>query len=646
MTVQRICFAARRALLAGMFVWLGLVWSHSQALAGEGKVQGFAKYEKVPYRDPKTDKPGLLRNQPMTVPIVGAKVELVAQPDNKVLGTTVTGADGAYSIPWKVDGRVNVVVYVWARVDNAEVHNYFDHIKSKKETRFSSVSEPFAIEQGDATKDIVALEKTNEAGPFNILAAVHRANNFLRQTEPGLKFPRITIYWAPESDPPCSTCFSPEEKAAYVRGIRDKDADEFDDFVLIHEYGHFVMKVFSRDDTPGGQHGNDEKIDPRLAWSEGWANFFASAVLGDSRYVDTTGPAGSNVFTFDLNETRPKGDKSGYWSEHSVGSALWHFIANDPKGKTNPDGLHMGVPFKDIWSVVRGPWAKYPQGTFIDFCDMLVASKPELGPGVAKVLAAHNIAYTPGKSPSVAGYLYQRPLSFGLMQTGTVHSTKAQYEAFGGSAMYKFTLDKKVKIKAVLELVSSDTPDASTLDLFLFDQKGAIDHTFVNTSGKIDYVAAELSPGDYFVEVRSFGHKFNSGTYNLSLQNFTGLTGAEVEKFIKEGMKTTIAAKESPAIGVIDFETPNGFFDVIYDRGKSAITFRYEYGAIKATKDRLDEWNRQAGQASRATLTSAGAVTLTGTIGFDGLSVEKLQEFHDRLKKEKSDFEKFVKVSA
>jgi hypothetical protein len=633
----------RRAVLAGLVVWIALTSSLSELLGGEGKAHGVVKYEKVPYRDKKTGAMGLQRDHPEAVAVVSAKVELVAQADNKVLGTTITGADGAYSIPWKVNGRVNAIVRVWAKVDNAQVHNYFDHTRLKKETTFSTASEPFAIDQEDAKQDVLALEKTNEAGPFNILAAVHRANNFLREAEPGLKFPRITIYWAPESSPPCTTCFSAEEKAAFVRGMRDIDADEFDDSVLIHEYGHFVMKVFSRDDSPGGTHGGNEKIDARLAWSEGWANFFASAVLGDPIYVDTGGKAGKGVqATFSLDEPRPKGDPSGYWSEHTVGSTLWHFLAKAPRGKADPDDVHLGIPFKDLWSVVRGPWAKHPHGTLIDFCDMLVASKPELGPRVAKVLAAHNMTYAPGKAPTVAGYLYLRPLSLGVVQSGLVDSFKHKYEAFGGAALYQFTLDKKAKVKAVLELVKSDQPAASRLDLLLFGQDGQIDRTFVNVSGKLDYLPAELGPGNYIVEVRSYGVGFNSGSYNLSLQTFAGLTPLDVERFIKEGMKTT-AHKHDPENGVATYETPNGYFDVLYDRGKTAITFRYEYGMIKASKAKIDLWNGLADQSSRATLSSTGAVTLSGTIGFD-VQAPKLQEFHDRLKKEKDDFEKFVKA--
>ena len=51
--------------------------------------------------------------------------------------------------------------------------------------------------------------------------------------------------------------------------------DEYDDVVLGHEYGHFVMQKYSVSDSPGGGHSSNDRVAPALAWGEGWATFFA-----------------------------------------------------------------------------------------------------------------------------------------------------------------------------------------------------------------------------------------------------------------------------------------------------------------------------------------------------------------------------------
>ncbi len=70
------------------------------------------------------------------------------------------------------------------------------------------------------------------------------------------------------------------------QGEVSHDTDHWDASVIVHEYAHYLMKVFSILESPGGAH-NGGHIDPRMAWSEGWANFFQAAALNVSHYVDT-----------------------------------------------------------------------------------------------------------------------------------------------------------------------------------------------------------------------------------------------------------------------------------------------------------------------------------------------------------------------
>ena len=67
------------------------------------------------------------------------------------------------------------------------------------------------------------------------------------------------------------------------------DTDEFDTPVLLHELGHYLQWVYDFYDVVPGNFHNGADTDARLAWGEGWASFFSSAVRGTGFYGDSIG---------------------------------------------------------------------------------------------------------------------------------------------------------------------------------------------------------------------------------------------------------------------------------------------------------------------------------------------------------------------
>ncbi|HRK08599.1 MAG TPA: hypothetical protein PLZ57_12580 [Pseudobdellovibrionaceae bacterium] len=161
-------------------------------------------------------------------------------------------------------------------------------------------------------------------GAFHMLELTLRAQDFLRREtrlqnhlhgpleaqscdpswpvcQPFDRAPRAQIYWRPGRSPnesPQST----SSASYYVRGSASiyisgglrgntisSDMDHFDDAVVLHEYAHFLEDFFGHSASPGGAHDGDSLIDPRLAWSEGFANFLQAAITGRSDYRDSYG---------------------------------------------------------------------------------------------------------------------------------------------------------------------------------------------------------------------------------------------------------------------------------------------------------------------------------------------------------------------
>ena len=76
----------------------------------------------------------------------------------------------------------------------------------------------------------------------------------------------LTVVWPGGSD-----YFSPGEWTLHLTDPMSWD-------VVLHELGHAVMNGAMSTNTSGGSHKIDECYSEGLAWSEGWASFFAAAV--------------------------------------------------------------------------------------------------------------------------------------------------------------------------------------------------------------------------------------------------------------------------------------------------------------------------------------------------------------------------------
>ena len=85
-------------------------------------------------------------------------------------------------------------------------------------------------------------------------------------------------------------------------GAADNDTDEYDQHVVAHEFQHFLEDQVSRSDTPGGPHSLDERLDMRVAFSEGFANAFSAMVLNDPVYRDSFGASQGQVYRFDVEQ--------------------------------------------------------------------------------------------------------------------------------------------------------------------------------------------------------------------------------------------------------------------------------------------------------------------------------------------------------
>ncbi len=247
----------------------------------------------------------------------------------------------------------------------------------------------------DQTFDLVAKATGSLlGGAFYILDEIYSYNEKLRQLAgicPGVSTgcvpfavaPKVLVYWEKGFNPGSYLPGSPTSSFYYkglgrlfllggVNGDVDfTDTDHFDSSIIAHEYFHFLEDIYSRSDSPGGSHNGNELIDPRLAWSEGVAQFFQSVMTGITRVLDTVGNVdGASQLIVDYSVEIAENDfpskpGEGEFREFSVARLLWD-LYDDTPGETS-SALACSSPnlntvqdkcakdgFIQFWSVITG----------------------------------------------------------------------------------------------------------------------------------------------------------------------------------------------------------------------------------------------------------------------------------------------------
>jgi hypothetical protein len=220
-------------------------------------------------------------------------------------------------------------------------------------------------------------------GAFNIMDQILKANEFLHSVAstcntqftgcPAFTVaPKVSVYWSPGFDPsnyagqnsPISFYLPGYGRLFILGGVNgdtdNHDTDHFDNSIIIHEYGHFLEDNVFRTNSPGGSHDGDAMIDPRLAWSEGWGNFFQAAVQNSPHYYDTYGNVdgmtgfyyNADLETPHVGNDYPEADGEGNFREFSITRFLWDTIDDTPTETrfSATDNIH--DRFIEIWAAL------------------------------------------------------------------------------------------------------------------------------------------------------------------------------------------------------------------------------------------------------------------------------------------------------
>lgn len=473
-------------------------------------LSGKVTYDFVPHND---NQFGLNYSATRVSAGRGLVVELL-DSNNVILATTNSDNLGNYS--FSVENNKLVKVRVKAQLLRAQLPAWNFKVTDNTNGNILYAMEGSLVAASNATavRDLHAASgwagtgytQTRVAAPFAILDSVLLGVEKVVAGGNSSDFPALELRWSVNNKAAdgdlalgeVGTSFY-SGSAIYILGDENNDTDEYDRHVILHEWGHYLESEFSRSDSIGGDHVYGDKLDMRVAMSEGFANAFSAMMLDDPNYRDASGLQQADGFT--NNVSRKNHTVRGWYSEASVQSVLYNFYTSN-NGKTARD-------FTDIFTVLNSSnYAASPAMTSIYvFADELRNITPAQITNFNTLLSEQNIETTNAfgvDESNSGGYTGSLPIYKPLLLNNTpvnVCSTN-RFGAYNKLAVAQFLLLDVASSGTYQINVQEGADDSgdSDPDIYLYRRGGLLDFA-EGTQVDQESLSRFLSVGTYVLEL-------------------------------------------------------------------------------------------------------------------------------------------------
>lgn len=369
-----------------------------QQLLAAVNVAGQLTFE---FPNPNSSCRGLDLNNPVLRNMRGIPVQILDAANN-VLAETTSGSDGSYSfsnIPASTDVRIRARAELQSAGPATWDVQVIDNVDTSPNPR-PLAQRPLYVTQwplfNTGTADILDADFTATTGwdrssgsytgdraaaPFAILHAIMNAIELVTDVDPTVSFPELDVYWSVNNtlaaaidvdNGELTTSFY-TQNGLYLLGDANVDTEEFDELITLHEWAHYFEDVLSRSDSLGGRHAIGEPLDPRLAFSEGFASALASIALQNPVYCDTSAPMLTGR-SLQLDMEFFNSGLQGWFNEGSIATLIYDLW------DTNPDGTDNGsIGFAPIYETMVGPHRV--TDAFTTLFSFAAELRPMLNPG-------------------------------------------------------------------------------------------------------------------------------------------------------------------------------------------------------------------------------------------------------------------------
>lgn len=442
-----------------------------------------------------------------------------------VLDTALTDANGDYSVT--VSGNTDVRIQAKSQMRQTSGASFDFSVLDNTSGNAIYVLQGTLTSSGGAnsTRNLfadsgfgtVSYTGPRTAAPFAILDTVLDSTLAIAGVTPGTNFPRGQIFWSVNNRPANGTVANGEIGTTsftfinniptlLVLGDANVDTDEFDSSVIAHEFGHYAEATLGRSDSLGGSHSLNDRLDPRVALSEGYANAFSSLVRNDPQYRDSNGNAAGSDFGFNL-ETSNGSANRGWFSEASVQAILFDIADSANEG---PDTISAGLDA--IHLALSSPaYIADPAPTTIFSFLNAVRAQAGVNTGAVDALASSELIN--GTGSFGAGETNNGGIATALpvFNTVTIDGPAVQicsvddagtFNSLGNRAYLRLNVPSSQTLTITMTRTSG--PTSRDPDFIIFNQGRVVARAETASANQSEQLVRQLDAGDYFIDAYDF----------------------------------------------------------------------------------------------------------------------------------------------
>jgi len=433
-----------------------------------------------------------------------------------LVDSSFTNDEGRYTLS-NIPSNLDVKIRVYAKMEKQHKWN-IKVINNTDSDAVYGIEGSFSnSEFSNSVRNLTASASNKSSPPFAILDSIYLAMNKVYAVDRNIDFPALKVNWSTQNI--TSGTYYDGLDNIVLQGDQQGDSDEYDDHIVIHEWGHYFEKSFSRADNIGGSHGSGEHLDIRVAFGEGFGNALSAIVTDDPIYFDTLGNSGWNMNIEDATHETP-----GWFSEASIQRILYDLYDNNSDGT---DKISLG--FKPIYKTLVNGQRNTPAFTSIfSFINELKKANPNSTDKIDDIVADESIATIEDSYGSNRISTLEEgslPLYTQLIVGKTIRNICSlnHYGSYNKLANHKYVNFSISKNDTYPIQVKQSNGSSSDPEFIIF-KTSPYENISTNESGEsgIEKASLALTSGDYLLDIYD-ANKIDKACFSVSVGKVTSI---------------------------------------------------------------------------------------------------------------------------
>lgn len=487
-------------------------------------VSGTVHYERVFFS---TTASGLDYNNIQPRPVRGAVIQALGV-GGCVMASALTSVTGTYSLA--VSPNTSVKIRVKAQTQSTAGALWDFAVKDNTNSNGLYVLDGSFATSGiaNSTRNLTATSGwtgssyggVRSAAPFAILDSVYKAIQKVVSVDASVNMDNADIFWSVNNSTASGTPSAGEigtsyylNDEIYLLGRQNSGTDEYDEHVIIHEWGHYFEDNLSRSDSIGGGHTISDILDMRVALSEGFGNALSGMVTDDPVYRDSYDAQQGNGSV--INVETNAATNIGWFSEGSVQTILYDIY--DTTADVN-DSVSLG--FSAIYNAMVS--SEYKNQASLTSIFSLIDKVKEDNVGSASAIdtlvSSQSIDVIVDRfgtnETNSGGNATNLPMYKLLTDDGNPvivcsHKDNGEYNKLGNGQFLRLQVVSAGSHNIVATRVSGLTSSDPDVGVYL---NGSLIFVGTSSTNNTETITANLNVDEYIVEVHDFSNVDRSTT--------------------------------------------------------------------------------------------------------------------------------------